>query len=295
MEIKFKLKRKAEGWLLTHIKKVVDTSSFWYSIPKDHQLLNERPVWLRNLVNAKLNVLIRKDKLTFGSVLRGDELDYFLDENQNLQIDSIRLQTEQLSNLNSTADSRVFKREVAKLKFNPLIDDASEFRDRFIELFQNKDDDMAKLHLQTFIPLKDKEHFQQYLSGSFIDLLDAFYLKYENQSRSHLESLKSAGTENGIENCINKKFEYADICYKGLPFKTKLLCVIDILPSDLKQLIDFTDQPVAINSKQRLIDYLNIKFAKSNNQQENTTTMEVVDNIDENIRRQYGFPEFLRK
>lgn len=68
-----------------HVQKV-DPSCCWYSIPKDHQLLNEKNVWFRNLVNGKLNVLIRRDKLTFGSVLRDSELNYFLDQNQNLQI-----------------------------------------------------------------------------------------------------------------------------------------------------------------------------------------------------------------
>lgn len=59
-------------------------------------------------------------------------------------------------------DEKELKRKLKKSKFDPEKDDANKFRNEFFDIFNNKEELIAKMHLiTTFIPFDRKYYFRQ--------------------------------------------------------------------------------------------------------------------------------------
>ena len=211
-----------------------------------------------------MTIYVRNSKFTFSKILKDEQLDFFC-RNGNLYIGEAQLSTIDRSHEERLAKKQqsIKKSKIAKLKFDPLIDDVGKFRDEFNECFEGLSEEISKVHLKSICAIKDKVYFDNLSHLSLAELLHKFFLKYENQQFVRLNQLKNTSSEKGIENFINERFKYYDLKFKQLPFKTKLKELINDLPSGLKEFLKEDQLPsTVINTKERLIDFLKMKLEK---------------------------------
>jgi hypothetical protein len=157
-ELNFKFVRELRTWKLSKLKE--SFSNDWYFVPKDLQEIDDLPLYIKERFEEIKNY--RKNYATVTYTFKDvDEEKDFVDLNGQLQVQGTLLLNKKSTGVTKEKlDKKEAKKKLAaikRLKFNPLVNDASEFCVKFTELFQDEDNFSSKLELSNFVKLEDED------------------------------------------------------------------------------------------------------------------------------------------
>lgn len=262
MEFKFKLIKKSDGWRLTHLKWIYEDA--YYHVPASCQLVNDHPQFFINLVNTNMARSYRIHRFTFSAMLNESQANYFYRSNKHY-IGNTELNSNS-EIVQSDRIGRIQSRIIAKLRFNPRLDDVNIFLEEFDSVFQKLDPNLARIQLEEYILPADREHFEKFRESNYGDFKREFFVFYDGYKAKFLDSMKNfpIATEKDLKDGIENRFKYWNERLSGLPIKTKLSKLIDDLPPNIKNFVDSKVVKDTITSKESLIDYLRFKMKKLN-------------------------------